>query len=25
VAAASSGQLIEPGWQLMGEFLKPGS
>jgi hypothetical protein len=25
VAAASSGQLIEPGWRLMGEFLKPGS
>ena len=22
VAAASSGQLIEPGWRLMGEFLK---
>ena len=25
VAAASSGQLIEPGWRLMGEFLKSGS
>ena len=23
VAAASSGQRIEPGWRLMGEFLKP--
>jgi len=25
VAAASSGQRIEPGWRLMGEFLKSGS
>jgi len=25
VAASSSGQRIEPGWRLMGEFLKSGS